>query len=459
MAGGAGVIDRETLCDIDAEQALCGIALEDVAAADEALSVLSPEAFYRESHRRIWQAVGTLRAQRSGCDVLTVADAIQAAGHEQAVSADYLAQLSRSAPAPGMATQYAALVREAHARREIVRAAKAIIHVAGDPARDLSDAVSAASDGLRSAADASAPGDGPQRLSDLLVAAMDEIEAVYDGRVEPGLATGVPMLDRVTTGGLRRGEVCVLGARPSTGKSSLAQDIATFAAARYGGVYFASAEMSARAVAYRGLSSEAGIDGRRFRGRKGGGDPYLLDSDWPVLSQALGRLSEKGQGMWVDESSRTMDEIAAQARRLHAREGLSLIVIDHLQHLRAPGGAENRTQAVGRMAAECKDLAVGLRVAVLLLSQLRRLAPGEERKPRLSDLRESGDIEAVADTVLLLHRAGGDVPPPLCEIECSVLKQRDGEVAAFSLWHHRPTGRWYDESNRPRHMRAAGDAS
>ncbi len=453
------MIDRETLCDLEAEQALCGIALEDAAAADEALAVLRPDAFYRESHRRIWQAVATLRGRRSGCDVLTVADALQAAGKEQAVPADYLAQLARSAPAPAMALQYAEMVREAHARREIVRAAKAAMQVASDPARDLRDALAAAGDGLRNAADASAPGDGPERLSDLLVGAMDEIEAVYDGRVEPGLATGIPMLDRVTTGGLRRGEVFVLGARPSTGKSSLAQDIATFIAARYGGVYFASAEMSKRTVVLRGLASESGIDSRRFRGRKGGIDPYLSERDWPELTAALGRLSEKAHGLWVDDKSRAMEDIAAQARRLHAREGLNMIVVDHLQHLRAPGGAENRTQAVGRMAAECKDLAVGLNVAVLLLSQLRRLAPGEDRKPRLSDLRESGDIEAVADLVLLLHRGGGDVPPPLCEVECAMLKQRDGEVAAFSLWHHRPTGRWYDESNRPRHIRAAGDAS
>jgi len=456
------VIDRETLCDLEAEQALCGIALTDNAAADEALAVLRPEAFYRDAHRRIWQAVATLRGRRSGCDVLTVADALQAAGAEQAVPATYLPALAQSAPSPAMVLQYAEMVREANARREVVRAAKAAIAIAQDPKRDVRDVLAAASEGLRGVAEAAAAGDGPERLSDLLAGALQDIEAVYDGRVEPGLATGIPMLDRVTAGGLRRGEMFVLGGRPSVGKSSLAQDIATFVAARYGGVFFASAEMPRRTVALRGLSAESGIDGRRFSGRKGGLDPYLSDRDWPVLSDALGRLSEKGRGLWVDDQSRTMDAIAAQTRRLHAREPLCLLVVDHLQHLRAPDHAENRTQAVGRMAAECKDLAVGLGIAVLALSQLRRMAPGEERKPRLSDLRESGDIEQIADAVLLLHRPGGEVPPPLCEVECALLKQRNGEVAGFGLWHERATGRWYDAGTRPGVRAArpvAGDAS
>ena len=441
------MIDRETLCDTEAEQALCGIALTDTAAADEAMALVRPEAFYREAHRRIWQAVGTLRVRRSGCDVLTVADALQAAGDEHAVPATYLPALAQSAPSASMVLQYAEMVREAHARREVVRAAKAALATASDPARDLREVQAAVAEGLRGAA-AAAAGDGPVRVSDLVVAAVDEIESVYEGRVEPALATGVVDIDRAMDGGLRRGEMTVLGGRPSVGKSSLAQEIAAFVAVRHGHVLIASAEMSAAMVARRALSGASRIDGRRFSGRRGA-DPSMQDADWPALMHAVARLGESATRLWVDDRSRTMDAIAAQARRLHARDGLCLLVVDHLQHLRAPDHAENRTQAVGRMAAEVKDLAVALNIAVLVLSQLRRLAPGEDRKPRLSDLRESGDIEQVADTAILLHRAGGDVPPPLCEVEAALLKNRNGDLAALRLWHERATGRWFDRTSRP----------
>lgn len=456
------MIDRETLCDLEAEQALCGIALTDNAAADEALAVLRPEAFYRDAHRRIWQAVSTLRGRRSGCDVLTVADALQAAGSEQVVPPTYLPELAQAAPSPAMAMQYAEMVREAHARREVVRAAKAAIAMAQDPKRDMRDVMVAANEGLRGAAEAAAAGDGPVSLPDLLTSAYQEIDDIYEGKIEPGIATGIPVLDRALAGGLRRAEVTILGGRPSVGKSSLAQQIATAIAFRGERVAFASAEMSGRMVALRSLSADAGIDSKRFRGRKDSLSPHMTADDWPLLSRSLGRLSDRTRTLFVDARSRAMDDIAAQTRRLHAREPLSLLVVDHLQHLRTPGGSENRTQAVGRMAGECKDLAVSLNIAVLVLSQLRRLAPGEDRKPRLSDLRESGDIEQVADVVLLLHRPGGEVPPPLCEVECAVAKHRNGELEGLSLWHERATGRWFDASNRPGLRMArpvAGDAS
>lgn len=441
------MIDRETLCDLEAEQAACGIALCDPSAADQMLAVLRPESFYRDAHRRLWGAVLRLRQKRSGCDVLTVADDLQAAGAENAVDPAYLSQLAGAAPSPTMAAEYAALVREAHSRREIVRAAKVAIAGAQDPARTLEDVRDSVAAALRDAAEAAAAVEGPVSLADAVLEAYQHIESVYEGRERPGIGTGIGVVDR-WTGGLHKGELTLLGGRPSVGKSSLAQEMASHIASRGGRVYMASAEMPRRTVAMRGLSAEGAVDGRRLRGT-----PPLDGDDWGRLSRALGVLQGFGGRFFVDDRSRNTGDIAAQARRLHAQQHLSLIVVDHLQHLQSPKALDNRAQAIGRMAAECKDLAVSLDVPVLALSQLNRQAPGGNRRPELHDLRDSGELEQIADVVLLLHRASEDPPPPLCRVDCAVAKERNGELGAFALWHHRPTGRWYDNAQQIREGR------
>lgn len=433
------MLDPATLADDAAEQALLGCALLDAAVADEQLGDVPDQSFGREAHRRVWAAVRILRATGGGTDVLTVAEALQRAGDWDPVEAQggssYLADLIAAVPAPALAPQYAASVVEGHVRRtartELLRA----VSVCADPGKsiqDLHEAVAAAS---RRLAEAAAGRRRTETLSTLAVRAYQQAEALYRGEARAGIATGLPALDAWTGGGLHRGELWILGGRPSVGKSSLAQQIAAAVAAGGGRVLVASAEMSGETVGLRALAAESGVDGRRLRG-----SPRPTAADWAALSQAVARIERYGPSIEVDTASRTMSAIVAQARRLHAQEPLALVVVDHLQQLRSEGREDNRAQAVGRMASDAKALAVALDCCVLVLSQLNRAAPAEKRRPRPSDLRDSGEIEQQADLVALLHRP--DDAPPSSPVELIIAKHRNGELGTLRLGHDRPTGRW-----------------
>lgn len=439
MGGWRVVLDPRTLCDLEAEQAVLGACLLDAAAADECLAILRPEAFYREGHRRIWRCMARLRGDRRGLDVLTVSDALQAAGDlEAAGGVVYLSDLTAAVPSTANAPEYAQSVAEAHVRRELVRAARDAAETAADAGRNIAEVREAVLGRVARAAESTAAAERPATLADVVAAAYVHVGDVHEGSESAGIGTGIGALDRVL-GGLRRGELVVLGGRPSVGKSSLAQEIATAVAATGGPVLFASAEMPRRTIGLRALASEAGVDGRRLRG-----SPRMDEADWSRLGRAVTALQAVGQRLWIDDRSRTVPDIVAQARRLHAESPLALVVIDHLQHLRSPRDSENRNQAIGAMATACKDLATGCNCAVLALSQLNRQAPSQDRRPRLHDLRESGAIEQVADVVLLLHREAEDPPPPVCQVDCAIAKERNGETGKVRLWHERPTGRWYD---------------
>ena len=435
------MLDPATLCDLDAEQALLGAAMLDRVAADECLAAVPTQALYREPHRRIWEALRSLRADGSGCDLLTVADALSSAGRWDAVEAaggaSYLGDLCASVPAVASARQYAAAVLEAYVRREARAALQSATAVCGDPGSSMDEVRAAMERGVQAVAEAMASKDAAPTLDSLVADAWRYVEAMHDGSEAPGMSMGLPVLDRCIGGGLHPGELTVLGGRPSVGKSSLAQQIAHAAARQGRRVLFASAEMDGRTVALRALAHEGGVDSRKLRG-----SPRLQDGEWPRLSHAVGELSRWGACLMVDAASRTMPQIAAQARRLHARDRLSLLVVDHLQHLRQTDRQDNRAQAVGRMAAECKDLATTLGIAVIALSQLNREAPNAGREPRVSDLRESGEIEQLADVVLLLHRDADTAPPPVVDVACIIAKQRNGEIGKLTLRHERATGRW-----------------
>ena len=434
------MIDPRGLWDRDAEEAVLGAALVDAAAADECLALLRPEAFYRDAHRRVWQAVADLRQRHQGCDALTVGDALQAAGTlEGCGGIGYLSDLVAAVATTTNATDHAALVVEAHVRREVVRATRRAVALASDPAEDVAEALAALNAAIRAITEAAASSRSVQGLDAWASAAYAAVERLYERDESPGLSTGLPVLDGTLGGGLYAGELAILGGRPSVGKSSLAQQLASVVARAGGRVLFASAEMHGESLGARELAHESGVDGRRLRGY-----PPLDGDEWPRLANALGSIAQYGGRVPVDDKSRTIEAIATECRRQHARDPLSLLVVDHLQHLRSPRGVDNRAQAVGQMAQECKDLATGLGIAVLALSQLNRAAPGGDRQPRLHDLRDSGELEQIADVVILLHRDAEDNPPPAVDVRLIVAKQRNGQTGALTLRHHRPTGRWFD---------------
>lgn len=431
------MIDPQSLCDVEAERAVLGAALVDSSAADVCLPLLPTQAMGREAHRRAWSAIRRLRGRGSPCDTLTVADELQVAGDLDLVGGTtFLADLVAEVATTVNAADYAALVRDAWARREAQRCARYAMAMAADVTAPLADVRAALASAVRAMAEAEAAGRAGQTLDALALEAWAWVESLYDNRDQPGLSTGIPSVDAWLGGGLHRGELTILGGRPSAGKSALAQQVAQHVASAGGRVLFASAEMDGRTVGLRSLSLVSGVDGRRLRGA-----PPLEERDWPLLGDAIGQLGRWGQNIAVTHPQ-TIDAVSAECRRLNAQSPLTLVVVDHLQHLRSPRGTENRNQAIGQMAAECKALAVTLGIAVLALSQLNRSAADQDRRPRMHDLRESGELEQLADTVLLLHRKADEKPPPVCDVELIVAKQRNGEVGALRLVHHRPSGRF-----------------
>ena len=445
------MIDPATLSDADAEQAVLGSAMLDPAAADECLALLRPEAFWREGHRRIWAAIGALRARMGPIDALLVAEELQRSGGLDAAGGPtYLADLVSSIPAVASAAAHAETVRGLHVRRQVVAAARAAMAAATDLQRTAEEVAAAVDDGLRAAADAAVSPEGPVPLADLVGTAYRHIEAIYDRSEEPGIATGVDLLDAVIGGGLHRGELAVVGAPPSEGKSALAESIAIHMALHGRRVLYATPEMTCLQVALRALAHIGGIDLRRFSGH-----PGMQTDDWPALSRAVALLSERGHDLHIDDRAQTIEAIAANARRLHSRGRLDLLVIDHLHELEWPKGQANENSAIGEIVRSCKSLAKRLDVPVLLLSQLNRNARSEKREPELHDLRGSGSIEQHANLVLLLQRKDeGDIPPRVVTVLVKISKNRDGVTGRLHLEHDRATGRFRD----PKAQRANGAA-
>lgn len=435
------MIDRESLSDREAEQSVLGAALLDLAAADECLTILRPEMFYREAHRRIWQAIGRLRAKSAGCDVLAVSDELQRTGNlEAAGGLSYVSDLEGAVPATSNAGYYAGIVRDLFVRREIIRAAAEASEAARDIEQGIAEVSAAVDSGLRAAADAAVTQEGPVALSELVSPAFARIEAIYERTMEPGIATGIDLLDALIGGGLHRGELAVVGAPPSEGKSALAESIAIAMAAHGRRVLYATPEMTKLQVALRALAYRGGIDLRKFSGR-----PMMEAEDWPKLSLALARLGEEGRELYVEDQSMTIEAIAAHARRMRSRGPLDLLVVDHLHELEWPKGADTENRAIGEIVRTCKALAKRLDMPVMLLSQLNRAARNEKREPEMHDLRGSGAIEQHANLVLLLQRKhDGGTPPREVTVLVKIAKNRDGITGPLYLLHDRATGRFRD---------------
>ena len=435
------MIDPQTLSDNDAEQSVIGAALLDLPAADECLTVLRANMFHREAHRRIWTAVGALRGKNAGCDLLTVCDELQRTGDLQAVGGPgYVADLQSAVPSTTNARHYAEIVRDAFVRREIVRAAQEAIAAARDVQQSLADVSATVDAGLRAAADAAVASDQPEELADLVMPAHEYIEAVYERRLEPGIPTGIGILDANIGGGLHRGELAIVGAPPSEGKSAIAQGIAMHMAAHGRRVLYATPEMTKLNVALRALAFRGEIDLRRLTGT-----PAMNADDWPRLEKALGALAKEGRGLWVEDKATTFEAIAAHARRLQARKPLDLVVIDHLHELEWPKGSDTENRAITEIVRGCKALAKRMDLAVLLLSQLNRAARSEKREPEMHDFRGSGAIEQHADLALLLQRKDdGEFPPRVVPVLVKIAKQRNGATGKLTLLHDRATGHFRD---------------
>ena len=445
----AAGFERTPPQDIDAEQSVLGGMLLSKDATADVVEVLRPGDFYRPAHTLVYDTILDLYGRGDPVDGVTVAAAMQSAGTlARAGGAPYLATLITSVPTAANAGYYAKIVAEKAVLRRLVEAGTRIVqlgYAADDGATGLGtadDAVDQAQAAVYEVSERRVIEDY-QPLEMLLTPAMNELEAIesHDGTMS-GVPTGFADLDALTNG-LHGGQLIVVAARPAIGKSTLGLDIARSASIRHGQTScIFSLEMSRSEITMRLLSAEARVSLSSMRGGR------LTDDDWNRIARRMGEMSSAP--LFIDDSPNlSMMEIRAKARRLRQRKDLRLIVLDYLQLMTSPRRVENRQQEVSEMSRQAKLLAKELDVPIIAISQLNRLSEQrQDKKPMLSDLRESGAIEQDADMVILLHRedAYEKESPRAGEADFLVAKHRNGPTGTVTVAFQGHYSRFVDMS-------------
>lgn len=395
----AGAESRTPPQDMAAEQSvLGGMMLSKDAIADVVEIVRGPD-FYRPAHEIIYDAVVDLYGRGEPADVVTISDHLTKRQELQRIGGPaYLHNLAQSVPTAANASFYAEIVRERAILRRLVEAGTKIVQLGHGADGEVDAIVNEAQSEIYNVAENRQSADYVS-LGEVLVPTIDEIEtnASHDGGLT-GIPTGFRELDELTHG-FSGGQMIIVAARPAMGKSTLALDFARSAAVNNGmTAAFFSLEMGRNEIAMRLLSAEARIQFQDLRK----GD--IRDEDWDKMSLAVDRLNEVP--LFIDDSpNMSLMEIRAKCRRLKQRNNLKLIVLDYLQLLSSGKRVESRQQEVSEFSRTLKLLAKELDVPIIALSQLNRGSEQRtDKRPQVSDLRESGSIEQDADMVLLLHR-------------------------------------------------------
>ncbi|MBI3323879.1 MAG: replicative DNA helicase [Candidatus Omnitrophica bacterium] len=416
--------------NLDAEMAVLGSMLLDEDALVSAAELLEDDTFYKDTHRKIFAAILTLYKSNIAVDLVTLTDELKKRDWLQEVGgASYLAMLTSIVPTAANVEHYCRIVREKTILRSLISASTRIAKDCYDedsPAEVLLDRAEQrifeiASKKVRQEALA---------VKELIKSSIETIDLLYQRKgFITGLPTSFPELDEMLAG-LQPADFIVVAGRPAMGKSSFAMSVAEHAAMdSKTPVAVFSLEMSKEHLVQRMLCSHARINAHNVR------TGMLSSSDWPKLTQAAGKLSEAP--IYIDDSPGiTILELRAKARRLKARHGIGLIVLDYLQLMEEPGHVENRQQQISVISRNLKAIARELGVPVMAVSQLSR-APErrDDFRPRLSDLRESGAIEQDADVVLLLFREEYYKPTDENKgtAEVIISKQRNGPTGSVKL--------------------------
>lgn len=451
MADGDVLTDGEAMVvaarvqNPEAELAVLGAVLLDPTALADVSERLRPHHFGTLRHRLVYEAMLRLHEAGEGIDMLTLADSLRKAGDlAKAGNVAFLATLDGHVPSVGAdPMRYVAMVCESYARRRIREAANGMARAALDREQPVDDIIGSAEQALVEVSEDRGLGGDLPTFGTTLKARFVALEKLWESKSEvPGTPTGLADLDRQVAG-LQAGDLIVLGARPSMGKSALAFQIATHVAAHTGPAVLFSLEMSVESVTNRILSNHARVDGQLFRTGR------LTDRDWPKLARSMDVL-HKIPLVIDDNPTATLHSIRARSRAVQrANAGaLSLVVVDYLQLMRGDGGSkggeQNREQEISSFSRGLKHLARTLRCPVLALSQLNRsLEKRTDKRPMMSDLRESGAIEQDADLILFLYRDEVYAPDTSDKgiAEIIIGKQRNGPTgtvrAAFQSEYNR----------------------
>lgn len=417
--------------NLDAEESLLGALLlsRDAVGTVAELGLLAGD-FYKPAHQLVYESVRVLMAAGQPVDAVTVADELRRAGLlEEIGGIDLLLELQNATPAISNVGRYCKIVQDTSALRRLIAVASDIAEIAYLEPDDVAKAIDEAETKVFEVNERRVS-DSVRPLSELLQMVSDHLEATYErGTSIIGTATGFHDLDELLSG-LQPSTLNIIGARPAAGKTSLALGIATHVAQTTNQPTLVfSLEMGHVEIAQRILSSEARVDSQKLRTGR------LSEADWSKIGRAIGRLEVP---LFIDDNpSVTVMEIRAKARRIKARFGsLALIVIDYLQLMTGSTGAENRQLEVSEMSRNLKVLARELEVPIVALSQLsRNLESRADKRPMLSDLRESGSLEQDADVVMFIYRDEMYNPdsPDKGSAEVIVAKHRSGPIGTKRL--------------------------
>ena len=422
---------------IEAEQSLIGGLLLDNTAWDRIGDVVSDVDFYRDDHRRIFIHIRKLVEAGRPADVVTVYESIEKSNEvDQTGGLSYLGEIANNTPSAANIRRYAEIVRERAVLRKLVTVGDEIAASALNPAgREAKQLLDIAEQKVFEIAEAGSRNmAGFVSIQPLLGEAIDRMQQLYD-RDDPSEITGTPTgftdLDRMTSG-LQPGDMIVIAGRPSMGKTAFALNIAEHVGVDLGlPVAIFSLEMSGPQLAMRFLSSVARIDQSKMRSAK-----QLTDNDWDKMTVALGRLHDAP--IHIDETGAiNATDLRARARRLHRQCGkLGLIVIDYLQLMSSTRSGENRATEISEVSRSIKALAKELQVPILALSQLsRKVEERNDKRPLMSDLRESGAIEQDADIIMMMYRDEyyNDNPQNKGLAEVIIGKHRNGPTGKVTL--------------------------
>jgi len=398
--GGRGGAGRVPPHDLTAEESLLGAMLLSRTAIDLGAEIVSADDFYKPAHGHIFEAITSLSARGEPVDPVTVADEL---GRHDLLDASggpsALTSLQASTPATSSAARYARIIEEHAMLRRLIAVAGEIAELGYSVPDDVTKAVDEAESRMFQVSQHRVT-DTMSRVHDLLDETLDNIEALHErGDAITGTPTGYSDYDQLTSG-LQPDALVVIGARPGAGKTSFALGMAAHAAIEASRpVLFFSLEMSRTELSQRLLCSEARVDSTRVRTGR------LSEDDWRRISHGIGRLGDAP--LWIDDNPNvTVMEIRSKARRLQSKVGpLGMVVVDYIQLMTGRHGAESRQVEVAEISRGLKILARELRAPVVALAQLNRsLEQRADKRPMLSDLRESGSLEQDADVVTFLYR-------------------------------------------------------
>jgi replicative DNA helicase len=422
---------------VEAEQSLLGGLLLDNHAFDKIADLVTADDFYRDDHRRLYRHVARLIEQGKPADVVTVAEAVEASEDKDRTGGPaYLGSLAQNTPSALNIRRYAELVRERSVQRRLIQVATEIAESALSPSgKEVGQLLDEAESRILEVGEKGQRGtQGFEQIQPVLARVFERIDRLYHQENKSdvtGLPTGFVDLDE-RTAGLQEGELIIVAGRPSMGKTAFALNIAENVAVRNGvPVAIFSMEMGSTQLAMRMLGSIAGVDQHKMRTGR------LNDEEWSSLSTAMGKLHDAP--IFIDETGALNAlELRTRARRIHRQCGkLGLVVVDYLQLMSARQDGENRATEISEISRSLKALAKELGAPVVALSQLNRaLETRNEKRPMMSDLRESGAIEQDADVILFIYRDEVYYPDKLDvrgTAEIIIGKQRNGPIGTVKL--------------------------